>query len=222
MVQSVEDGTDPLGRADTARPKGEAVAVSPTVRVPLSPDGVATAITHAASACPTTGPERSDPSNRDHPPLLTFGEERVPTRVTERTPETGIELRVPADYGALYATAPLAYYLGASVEPIFLQVAPNPLVVVRRDPRPAGVVADEHALVAVRRVLVGFGGRRPVGVEPLPLRVVSPPSGWKQTDRDGTGVRRHEQRGGHENHESDGQEGVRVHTSAGSPLLLLA
>ena len=115
MVQSVEDGTDPLGRADTARPKGEAVAVSPTVRVPLSPDGVATAITHAASACPTTGPERSDPSNRDHPPLLTFGEERVPTRVTERTPETGIELRVPADYGALYATAPLAYYLGATV-----------------------------------------------------------------------------------------------------------
>ncbi|MEF8869547.1 MAG: hypothetical protein V5A85_13575 [Haloarculaceae archaeon] len=87
----------------------------PAVRVPLSPEGVATAVTHAASACSTTGPERSDPSNRDHPPLLSFGDERVPAAVEERTPRTGIELRVPADYGALYATAPLAYYLGATV-----------------------------------------------------------------------------------------------------------
>ena len=96
MVQSVEDGTDSLRRATTARIEGESDAVPPTVRVPLSPAGVATAITHAASACPTAGPERSDPSNRAHPPLLTFGEERIPARVTERTPDTGIELRVPA------------------------------------------------------------------------------------------------------------------------------
>jgi hypothetical protein len=115
MVQSVEDGTGPAERAVETFPAGGRPPVPPAVRVPLSPAGVATAITHAASACPTTGPERSDPSNRDHPPLLQFGDRRVPPAVAQRTPETGIELRVPADYGALYATAPLAYYLGATV-----------------------------------------------------------------------------------------------------------
>ncbi|MEF8842851.1 MAG: hypothetical protein V5A62_14705 [Haloarculaceae archaeon] len=114
MVKSVEDGADPL--EGTATPAGrERAPVPPAVRVPLSPDGVATAVTYAASACATTGPERSDPVNRDHPPLLRFGEERVPAAIAERTPDTGIGLRVPADYGALYATAPLAYYLGATV-----------------------------------------------------------------------------------------------------------
>ena len=115
MVQSAEDGTGPPGRVLAASMGGERLTALPAVRAPLSPDGVATAITHAASACPTTGPERSDPSNRDHPPLFSFGEELVPTAVAERTPETGIELAVPADYGDLYATAPLAYYLGATV-----------------------------------------------------------------------------------------------------------
>jgi hypothetical protein len=114
MVKSVEDGADTLeGIATPAG--GERAPVPPAVRVPLSPDGVATAVTHAASACPTTGPERSDPVNRDHPPLLRFGQEHVPAAIAERTPETDIGLRVPADYGALYATAPLAYYLGATV-----------------------------------------------------------------------------------------------------------
>ena len=113
MVKPAEDGTPRPGRAPAVERAG--VAGPPAVRVPLSPEGVATAVTHAASACSTTGPERSDPSNRDHPPLLSFGDERVPAAVEERTPRTGIELRVPADYGALYATAPLAYYLGATV-----------------------------------------------------------------------------------------------------------
>jgi len=114
MVKSVENGTTPLGEG-TAPVEEDRVPVHPTVRLPLSPDGVATAISHAASACATTGPERSDPANRDHPPLLCFGEERVPRAVAERTPDTGIGVRVPADYGALYAVAPLAYYLGATV-----------------------------------------------------------------------------------------------------------
>ena len=115
MVQSVEDGTDPLRRPAEAAREGDRHPSHPVVRVPLSHEGVATAVTHAASAGPTTGPERSDPSNREHPPLVTFGEERIPSAVADRLPETGIELRVPADYGALYTTAPLAYYLGATV-----------------------------------------------------------------------------------------------------------
>jgi hypothetical protein len=117
MVQSAKDGTVPARRVPATSPgkAEERSAALPTVRVPSSPEGVATAITHAASACPTTGPERSDPSNRDHPPLLSFGDERIPSTVAARTPETGIELVVPADYADLYATAPLAYYLGATV-----------------------------------------------------------------------------------------------------------
>ncbi|PSQ08225.1 hypothetical protein BRC93_15340 [Halobacteriales archaeon QS_5_70_15] len=115
MVKSVEDGTGARGHVVGGTPEGERGPVPPAVRVPLSPSGVATAITHAASACPSTGPERSDPSNRGHPPPVRFGEERIPGSVAERTPKTGIGLRVPANYGALYATAPLAYYLGATV-----------------------------------------------------------------------------------------------------------
>ena len=115
MVQSVEDGTDPRGRVWSSRVEGEHRTAPPAVRVPRSPEGVAIAVTHTASACASSGPERSDPSNRDHPPRVRFGEERIPESVAERTPETGIELRVPADYGVLYVTAPLAYYLGAAV-----------------------------------------------------------------------------------------------------------
>ena len=115
MVQSAKDGTGRLGHGLVASEDGERTTALPTIRVPLSPEGVATAITHTASACPTTGPERSDPANRDHPPLLSFGDERIPSAVAARTPETGIELVVPGDYADLYAIAPLAYYLGATV-----------------------------------------------------------------------------------------------------------
>jgi hypothetical protein len=119
MFRSVEDGADARGRAER-RPEvdsrcGEPTGVLPTVRVPFSPTGVATAVTHAAAACEVTTPARSDPANRGHPPLLSFGELDVPRTVAERTPETGITVRVPADYGDLYAVAPLAYYLGATV-----------------------------------------------------------------------------------------------------------
>lgn len=119
MVWSVEEGTDVRGRDQrpvkvTPRDR-ETAPVPPTIRVPLSADGVATAITHAAAACETTTPARSDPANRVHPPLLTFGERRVPRALADRALETGIHLRVPADYGDLFAAAPLAYYLGATV-----------------------------------------------------------------------------------------------------------
>jgi hypothetical protein len=87
----------------------------PTVTVPATPTGVATAITHASAALGTLGPERSHPSRRSHPPLVAFGDQDVPAAVARATPETGIELRLPADLSTCSLAAPLAFYLGATV-----------------------------------------------------------------------------------------------------------
>jgi hypothetical protein len=87
----------------------------PTVTVPPTPSGVATAITHAASALRTTGPGRSHPGQRNHPPLVAFGDRDVPAAVRRATPETGIELRLPASLSACCVAAPLSFYLGATV-----------------------------------------------------------------------------------------------------------
>jgi hypothetical protein len=87
-----------------------------TVTVPATPEGVATAVTHLAAAHRTTGPGRSHPSLRDHPPVVETGAEpSIPDAVAAATPETGIELRVPASLDYLFVAAPLAYYLGAEV-----------------------------------------------------------------------------------------------------------
>jgi hypothetical protein len=87
-----------------------------TVAVPETPAGVATALTHLAAAHRTMGPDRSHPSLRDHPPVVETGPEAsIPDAVVEATPETGIELRLPASLEYLFVAAPLAYYLGAEV-----------------------------------------------------------------------------------------------------------
>jgi hypothetical protein len=87
----------------------------PTVTVPATPSGVATAITHASSALGTLGPERSHPSRRSHPPLVAFGDRDVPAAVARDTPETGIEFHLPANLSTCSLAAPLAFYLGATV-----------------------------------------------------------------------------------------------------------
>ncbi|MFB6179407.1 MAG: hypothetical protein ABEI77_06755 [Halorientalis sp.] len=87
-----------------------------TITVPGTPDGLATAITHLSAALRTTGPERSHPAHRDHPPIVETGDTRsIPDAVAAATPETGIELQVPASIDYLFVGAPLAYYLGADV-----------------------------------------------------------------------------------------------------------
>ena len=89
----------------------------PSLRVPPTPEGCATAVTHLSSALATTGPERSHPDCRGHPPLVEVrvGEPHVPESVVEATPDTGIELRLPGSLAHAVIGAPLAYYLGASV-----------------------------------------------------------------------------------------------------------
>jgi len=85
-----------------------------TVTTPGDPVGMMSAISTFGSALKTTSPERSFPSNRGHPPAVKLGDElAVPDCV--QPPETGIRLELPATYEAVYASAPLAYYLGAEV-----------------------------------------------------------------------------------------------------------
>ncbi|PSP73969.1 hypothetical protein BRC86_07755 [Halobacteriales archaeon QS_3_64_16] len=85
--------------------------------VPKTPAGIATAITHAASAHRSIGPDRSHPALRDHPPLIEFGETtEIPDTVRAGTPETGLRLSMPDSIATLLVAAPLAYYLGATVE----------------------------------------------------------------------------------------------------------
>lgn len=86
------------------------------VTVPRTPSGIATAITHMSVAHRTLSPDRSFGTMRSYPPLVEFGDEvEIPDGVRERTPQTGIELRLPDSFEAVFAGASLAYYLGADV-----------------------------------------------------------------------------------------------------------
>ena len=88
----------------------------PTVTVPTTADGLATALTYAGARTTETGPARSHPDCRPHPPLVAFGEESVPEGLVASRPETEAALTLPADRATMFVAAPLAYYLGARVE----------------------------------------------------------------------------------------------------------
>ncbi|MFC7137176.1 caspase family protein [Halobaculum litoreum] len=85
-----------------------------TVTVPETPAGVARAISTFGSALATTSPERSFPTLRGHPPLFERGETFETPRFVERV-DTDVALGLPFEYDALYAAAPLAFYLAATV-----------------------------------------------------------------------------------------------------------
>ncbi|RKD97282.1 hypothetical protein [Halopiger aswanensis] len=87
-----------------------------SMTVPDEPAAIAEAITHLGAAHRTDGPDRTYPTLRGHPPLLEPGDElEISDCLRADLPETGIELAVPPRYEPLYVTAPLAYYLQASV-----------------------------------------------------------------------------------------------------------
>ncbi|WP_435346956.1 hypothetical protein [Haloarchaeobius sp. HRN-SO-5] len=111
VVVSFEAETDlTLGfRSRSVRPAGRVV-------VPPTPKGMATALTHLSAAHKTTGPDRTYPTLRGHPPLVETGEEvTVPEQIRTATPDAGVELLVPPSFEELYVTAPLAHYLQADV-----------------------------------------------------------------------------------------------------------
>ena len=85
-----------------------------TVTTTADPHDVMAAVSTFGSALKTTSPERSFPSLRGHPPAVRLGDRlEVPDSI--EVPETGITLELPPTRGAVYAAAPLAYYLGADV-----------------------------------------------------------------------------------------------------------
>ncbi|ELY62123.1 hypothetical protein [Natronolimnohabitans innermongolicus] len=87
-----------------------------TITVPDDPESIATAITHLSASHKTDGPDRTYPTLRGHPALLESGDElSIPDEIRTEHAPAGIELIVPADYESLFVTAPLAYYLQATV-----------------------------------------------------------------------------------------------------------
>jgi len=87
-----------------------------TVTTTDDPRDLMTAVETFGSGLQTTDPERSYPTLRGHPPAVELGETlSVPPAV--EPPETGVTLELPPDPGQVFVAAPLAYYLGASLEP---------------------------------------------------------------------------------------------------------
>ncbi|NHN59444.1 MULTISPECIES: hypothetical protein [Halorussus] len=87
-----------------------------TITVPPTPAGVATAVTHLSSSHKVTGPDRSYPTLRGHPPRIELGDETdVPDRLRDERFDVGIELVVPERFDYAFVAAPLAYYLQAEL-----------------------------------------------------------------------------------------------------------
>jgi hypothetical protein len=92
------------------------VSHAPTLEVPQTVEGVATALSWSGSRTEATSPDRSWPSVRERPPRVEWGEEtKIPEECKERNPETGIEIVVDESLGSLLDVSSLAYYLNADV-----------------------------------------------------------------------------------------------------------
>ncbi|WP_101295314.1 hypothetical protein [Halegenticoccus soli] len=87
-----------------------------TVRTPADPKPLMDAVSLLGSALSTTSAERSFPTLRGHPPLFELGDGfEAPAHI--HPPDTGIEIVLPERREAVFASASLAYYLGAAVVP---------------------------------------------------------------------------------------------------------
>ncbi|WP_336359326.1 hypothetical protein [Haladaptatus sp. ZSTT2] len=87
-----------------------------TITTTEDPHDMMAAISALSSSLKTASCERSYPTLRGHPPTIELGDELdIPDGLS--APETGVTLQVPPKLEALYVVAPLAYYLGAEIEP---------------------------------------------------------------------------------------------------------
>jgi hypothetical protein len=85
-----------------------------TITTTENPEDLMVAISYFSSALKTTGPERSYPNLRGHPPELDVGDKlQVPSHLERLDGEVRIE--VPPDLMDLLVVAPLAYYTGAEL-----------------------------------------------------------------------------------------------------------
>lgn len=87
-----------------------------TITTPGDPRSMMRAVSAMTSALKTDSPERAWPTLRGHPPLIELGEE-FDVRTSNTPLETDVSIEVPPSREAVYAAAPLAFYLGASVIP---------------------------------------------------------------------------------------------------------
>lgn len=86
-----------------------------TLTTTSDPSNLMKAISLFGNEMKTWSPERTWPSLRGHPPLLEVGDRcEIPEHLTP--PDNDIRLTVPGEYGWLYPSVPLAYWLGATVE----------------------------------------------------------------------------------------------------------
>jgi len=86
-----------------------------TITVTGEQEDLYPAISTFGSAMKTLTPERAFPTHRGHPPKVELGDELdVPSELEPKAERVSVQ--VPPNFDALYAAAPLAYYLGAPVE----------------------------------------------------------------------------------------------------------
>ncbi|MGB9964593.1 hypothetical protein [Halobacterium hubeiense] len=112
--RSLIETTAPTRLVLGIRSRHEAPAA--TVTTTDDPRDLMRAVSTFGSALKTHSPDRSWPTLRGHPPAIEHGDSlHVPSAVA--APETGVTIKVPPECGAIYTAAPLAYYLGATVEP---------------------------------------------------------------------------------------------------------
>ena len=87
-----------------------------TLTTTSDPADLMDAVSLFGNAMKTWSAERTFPTLRGHPPLLKLADEPdLPDGATP--PDTGIRLTIPAAHEWLYPVVPLAYWLGATVEP---------------------------------------------------------------------------------------------------------
>lgn len=118
-VNPTEDSVDIVFDPDTSiRLGARSLHTQParTLTTTSDPEELMRAISLFGNEMKTWSPERTWPSLRGHPPLLEIDTEcRIPDDLTP--PATGIGLTIPANHEWVYPAAPLAYWLGATVEP---------------------------------------------------------------------------------------------------------
>ncbi|MFB6253272.1 MAG: hypothetical protein ABEI06_01520, partial [Halobacteriaceae archaeon] len=85
-----------------------------TITTTKDPADIMEAVSYLGSAMKTFSPERSYPTLRGHPPLIEFGDElNVPDSLSK--PETEITIEIPATLKHIFVSAPLSFYLGATL-----------------------------------------------------------------------------------------------------------
>jgi hypothetical protein len=86
-----------------------------TVTTTRTPGGIMEALSVFGNGMKTWSPERTFPARRGSPPLIEFGEESA-FDTGHTPPDTGVSIRLPAEYEWVYPVAPLAHWLGATVQ----------------------------------------------------------------------------------------------------------